>query len=188
MDMKVGLLSGAMALGVALAVAGGANAALRTETISFTATNFVGGTIDPVSGSFTLTLDPTQSYGLTPGVTINSLNIPGIDAAGVPVFSYDPGIGTAALEIRAGNFFTFPGFILNLADGGLAVLNGNGTGILGGNNFALYNLSGEPHTSYTGTYTVTSGAPEPAAWALMLMGFGAIGLALRRRPSAQAVV
>lgn len=31
----------------------------------------------------------------------------------------------------------------------------------------------------------TSAVPEPATWAMMLMGFGAVGYSLRRRPSAR---
>lgn len=31
----------------------------------------------------------------------------------------------------------------------------------------------------------TSGVPEPATWALMLLGFGALGCSLRRRPGVQ---
>jgi hypothetical protein len=30
---------------------------------------------------------------------------------------------------------------------------------------------------------VNSAVPEPATWALMILGFGAIGYALRRRPA-----
>ena len=32
------------------------------------------------------------------------------------------------------------------------------------------------------TFAVSGGVPEPATWALMLLGFGGIGLAMRRRP------
>jgi hypothetical protein len=32
---------------------------------------------------------------------------------------------------------------------------------------------------------VTGGVPEPATWAMMLMGFGAMGYSLRRRPAAR---
>jgi hypothetical protein len=36
---------------------------------------------------------------------------------------------------------------------------------------------------YSGTYSFAPGAvPEPATWAMMLIGFGAIGHAMRRRP------
>lgn len=30
--------------------------------------------------------------------------------------------------------------------------------------------------------SVTSGVPEPATWAMMLIGFGALGIAMRRKP------
>jgi hypothetical protein len=54
-----------------------------TETVSFTATNFtvLSGPVvpvptDPVIGSFTITLDPTQTYiDATASITLNSLNI-----------------------------------------------------------------------------------------------------------------
>ena len=35
--------------------------------------------------------------------------------------------------------------------------------------------------SYAGTATITPAVPEPATWALMLLGFGGIGFAMRRR-------
>lgn len=45
--------------------------------------------------------------------------------------------------------------------------------------------------SYTGNVAFTAGAvPEPATWALMILGFGVVGYAMRRRPSvrfAQAI-
>lgn len=39
---------------------------------------------------------------------------------------------------------------------------------------------------YSGTATLVSpsAAPEPAAWALMLLGFGGLGAVLRRRRAA----
>lgn len=54
-----------------------------TETINFSAKNFtvlVGAPVsvptDPVTGSFTITLNPTQTYTAdTSGITLNSLNI-----------------------------------------------------------------------------------------------------------------
>lgn len=42
------------------------------------------------------------------------------------------------------------------------------------------NLIG-PNGSYSGTINVQTAVPEPATWAFMLLGFGAMGLAIRRR-------
>lgn len=42
------------------------------------------------------------------------------------------------------------------------------------------NLIG-PSGSYSGTINVQAAVPEPATWAMMLLGFGAMGIAVRRR-------
>ncbi len=39
-------------------------------------------------------------------------------------------------------------------------------------------LSGD----YQGAFTAAGGVPEPAIWTLLILGFGAVGAALRRRP------
>ena len=36
--------------------------------------------------------------------------------------------------------------------------------------------------------TITTAVPEPASWAMMLVGFGAMGVALRRRAMTAAPV
>ncbi|MFL6761108.1 MAG: FxDxF family PEP-CTERM protein [Sphingomicrobium sp.] len=42
--------------------------------------------------------------------------------------------------------------------------------------------AGIANASYSGTLNISPAAvPEPAAWALMLLGFGAIGMTMRRR-------
>ena len=42
-------------------------------------------------------------------------------------------------------------------------------------------LGDSQNGSYVGNINVTSPVPEPATWAMMLLGFGAIGLMMRRR-------
>ena len=42
------------------------------------------------------------------------------------------------------------------------------------------NLIG-PNGSYSGTINVQAAVPEPATWGMMLLGFGAMGMAMRRR-------
>ncbi len=184
MDMKFELLSGAMALGLAL-VAGGASAAVITETITFNASAFGGGApFDPVSGSFTLTFDPLNASGVSSDIVVNALNLPGFAAAGATQFGY---FGSGNLQIYVGNFATGPDFILFLGESNSAILTGNGSGDLGRNNFAFYRVtqSDPALISTTGTFSVTSGVPEPATWAVMLMGFGAVGLSLRGRQRIQ---
>lgn len=58
------------------------SAATVTDSVSFSATGFTTGVgsgpapTDPVTGSFTITFDPTQTYtDTTAGITLNSLNI-----------------------------------------------------------------------------------------------------------------
>lgn len=42
-------------------------------------------------------------------------------------------------------------------------------------------ISGPGGGAYSGTINVAPPVPEPATWAMMLLGFGAIGYAMRRR-------
>ncbi len=64
-----------------------------------------------------------------------------------------------------------------------ALIPGNGGA--GGATDKIYFTAGVSDEAH-GLFGVLSAAPEPATWAMMLMGFGAIGLALRRRPGALA--
>jgi hypothetical protein len=55
---------------------GPANAITITETINFTASDFLAGApVDPVIGSFTITFDPTTSVNVGTTITLNNLNI-----------------------------------------------------------------------------------------------------------------
>ena len=75
--------------GCALAVSiGGTKAATITETINFTASGFqpAGAPVNPVTGSFTITLDPTVNTSFATTITFNNVNItPGASA---PFFFY----------------------------------------------------------------------------------------------------
>jgi hypothetical protein len=77
----------ALVTGYVLALSGGAAyAATITDIINFTASGFeAGAPVDPVIGSFTITLDPTVDNFAGTSVVVNSINIPG---SGTPVFQY----------------------------------------------------------------------------------------------------
>lgn len=108
--------------------------------------------------------------------------------------SFSKAIGT--LDLKEGdNAFSFG----SLYSGGLfsGIITNNG-GVLTGSNlsFSLQTCSaGAPSvgcqvtTGSARLFAVSGGVPEPATWALMLMGFGAVGSALRRsrRPAAARV-
>jgi hypothetical protein len=53
-------------------------------------------------------------------------------------------------------------------------------------NGTAYSAAGTP-AKYSGTLQlrINSAVPEPATWALMILGFGAVGYSMRRRPTAR---
>jgi hypothetical protein len=87
--MKSKLCVALAAAGCGLALgAGGATAAMITETIKFTASGFqpAGAPVDPVMGSFTITLDPTVDTSFATTITFQNVNIP--PGANAPFFFY----------------------------------------------------------------------------------------------------
>ena len=62
------------------------------------------------------------------------------------------------------------------------ILNDTGTGILGDLTNGPDGPAGPTGYSFAGTitYVVANPVPEPAAWALMMLGFGLVGGAMRR--------
>jgi hypothetical protein len=152
-----------------------AEAGTITETVDFVASG-TGGPQDPVTGSFTITYDPTLHYWneTGPDIVLNNLNI----ALDSPLsFTYDPGsylqVGGLAgwaigLTYGANDFVLslFPGFFNSIA----------------------YSQVGETGAFYssdiTATYTPVGVAttPIPASLLLLLTALaGLSGVAFLRR-------
>ena len=76
----------------------------------------------------------------------------------------------------AGTYYQLPGSLVNgaLLDGGSnALVRNTNTGVLGQYRFTVRNGVVDPGDP--------GAIPEPATWAMMIIGFGAAGTVLRRR-------
>jgi PEP-CTERM motif/Thioester domain len=93
--------------------------------------------------------------------------------------------GLSGYTVASGNFSVYYDFdpYIGLADSYLANVE---SGLWTGNASTLRALVSDTGTSQNLVYQ-TAPVPEPAAWALMLLGFGAIGSALRRRHTQTAL-
>ncbi len=158
-----------------------ASASTVTDLVTFEAsgfTEFLGGSVpapvDPVTGSFTISFDPTQTYSVTTtGITLNSLNLTQATPMG---FDYSP-------TAQPGGFLTVGG-----------VTAGNIEDVPGTNDFYLLiygfttapsmaellygtSSSGEVRWSaYTGTVTVSAVSAVPLPASALLFGSGLLGL------------
>ena len=191
----------AIAVGTTL-FAGQASAATTvTYDVSFSASTFVDffgndpAPVDPVTGSFRISFDPTQAYDdATDGISLLSLNI-ALDST--LAFDYSP----------TGYPFLAPGV---LSVGGI---NGGATGVLNfppNNDFNLqiadfatdptfaglgYRQASTDEPSFLFTTEVSSislsvtpgGVPEPSTWTMMLVGFALVGAAIRKQRHATRV-
>ena len=158
------------------------SAALMVASMSLCAAPAIA---DPLAFSFNSTLGPAANFSFTldSSPTVASFDSTMFQSNGVKV---DIGGTTASDNI---SFFIFD------SGGGLSDVFSSG----GNNNFDLYGaqlFSGSTdHPMFSagsfdllsssgaaaGSLTI-SAVPEPATWAMMLIGFGAMGASLRRRP------
>jgi PEP-CTERM motif len=173
--MKLKLLMAGAAL---VAMSAGAWADI-TRTFDITASGFTdlvfgpGGVapIDPVTLDFTLTWDPTAVFGATTtGLTINSLNLPYTSA-----IAGEPGSLTIATD-------PFSNGCTNVENSYCAFISNPAGGTPDFFFFQQTVSDGSfwEATSVSGTASaITPRVPEPATWALMLIGFAGIGGLLR---------
>lgn len=161
-----------------------------------------GPLIGPIVGSGTL----TSSVDLTPGtydvasllgatLTLDLSFIDGSTFSGLNIVTPPTGIGIRIEDVGGGVerlFFTESGNAGSDGgpfDGALDLING-GNGLSfeptgAGGNFLYFEAPiSNINTGFSGRYlalSATTGVPEPSTWAMLLFGFGGIGVAMRRR-------
>jgi len=179
-----------------LSFAGAAQATLIVY--NFTLSGAAEGNASPGVGAATITFD-TLAHTMQVNATFSGLTAP-TTASHIHCCTVAPGFGTAGVATQVPSFVGFPlgvtsGTFLNTLDLTLAsswnpaFVAANG-GTTAGAEAAL--LAGSAlGTSYLNIHTSAfpggeirgflAPAPEPATWALMIMGFGLAGATLRRR-------
>lgn len=90
-------------------------------------------------------------------------------------FAFNPAAGNLLLD------FSITGFSQSATRGGFVANNGDAAGIFSrAHNFGS-GFSGFGLTTEFNVNALAGGVPEPSSWALMIIGFGAVGGAMRSR-------
>ena len=172
-----------------------ANAATVTDLVTFTASSFTSAfgqavPTDPVTGSFTITFDPTQTYtDETAGITLNTLNI---TLGSALAFDYSPtgngngvadelvvgvmSAGAAAVYLSPTVYNDFYLQILKFSSSPTFQQLGYTTASTTADTNYFYT----PNPGGIGSVTVTPvtpGVPEASTWVMMLLGFAGLGYA-----------
>ena len=175
---------------------------------SFTAgtvlTNQVAGLTFSMSGGPTTATAPIVGYGYFDAVL--SLNNSGNFGFGTDGYPTGAAVTIDFASAVSGVSFTFNNYGNNTGDdsiyqafdaanalissGSLANVNGFSLVNVAGSGIKSLVISNGSGGGYNWVYgvgelTYNGGVPEPAAWAMMLAGFGLVGAAMRRRQTAQ---
>jgi hypothetical protein len=202
--MKIQLLAAVAALGLT-APAGAAVLTLQSITANgpndFTFT--YQGTLGPDEGvrsgdrlvifDFAGYIPGSISAGANANVAVSVENTSG-SALVTPGFNDDPNTPNLVFTYTGPNFrntggplapLDFNGLSARSTFGGTATdafftltTKNNPNGVPGGSNTAVYTLG---QVTVPTSVNSPNGVPEPATWAMMLSGFGMLGLATRRR-------
>ncbi|HEX8058023.1 MAG TPA: PEPxxWA-CTERM sorting domain-containing protein [Novosphingobium sp.] len=185
--MKKGFaIFAAMAISIGLG-AKPAAATVITKTVDFTATDltqiFGPPSVPPVTsfvGSFTITFDTMMNYDNSlNGITLNNLNVPFL-----PPMAFSYSSSNSALIV--GGAISGVNTVTSATNDFALVIAGFGdtavqpVGVIAGfcrQATACFN-SRNVSLSISGTPAVV---PEAASWAMLLLGVGAVGAAMRRK-------
>ena len=186
--MKFRTHIGAAAAAAVLATAGAASAATFIDTWT---TNSVTGDISVVIGDTGLGV--AGGSASSQGTSTQSYNALTTDFTDTFNFSLPTGaVGSSVTSSDTKNNLVFSGFTFNGVSGMIGPTPAGlpSAGITaqfvtaGGAQQLVIKGSGGPAASFGGTVNfspVAVGVPEPASWALMIVGFGSAGALLRRR-------
>lgn len=128
--------------------------------------------LDTVAKTITLTGDGFNDYQT---IFVDIAGITGLDITGLTAIDAYGATGNAGYSY--GNSLSFTGSTLHIGF--------SADDVAGGGYFDI--TRGSSVFSYT-TGAATGAVPEPATWAMMLAGFGMVGLAARRRSSVKTTV
>ncbi len=189
---------GLIAAVAVLSTLGTAHATVFNGSISFTANGFSvfgSGTapVDPVIGSFNIAFDDSINYadGTTAGIELVSLNI----ALGSPLsFSYTASTGFLAIggtSNGTGGIIYSPAendfwLYINSFNTAFPVFQQLGYAQSSAGNNLYYTLNTDQGSITLGP-PITAAVPEPATWAMMILGLAGVGLLSYRKTRSRAV-
>ena len=119
-----------------------------------------------------LTLTPLAEFGAHDSGTVNGITFSGGSLSGT--FTLAPGVDLGYYAVKAGDQFVLYEFT-----GGAGTYNWSTADLTVGS-------GQQPGLSHIVFFGSVGGVPEPATWAMMLLGIGMIGSGARRRRQKQA--
>ncbi len=126
-------------------------------------------TLDEDTGGFFKSVKNAFSYDFTFDLTDPGLLTASLTSAAVTnpiVFTHVTLNGVSLVKDPTSNSYALPDAIDALA--GLQV-------------FHIEGVASSKNTTFSGTVQFITAVPEPAGWTMMMVGFGALGLTMRRR-------
>ena len=161
----------AIMLAATLAVSAlGATSAQSATVISVPLDDDTGGFFSSVKGAFSYdyTFTIPSAGQVTASLTSSAVTFP-------IVFTSVKLNGVSLIKDPLSNSYSLPTAIAAIAGPQIFHVAGNAP-------------NPKAKTTFSGTLQFITAVPEPAAWMMMVVGFGALGATMRRRPAAGAIV